>query len=143
MSYLSDFEHSFMTRTLEILTSYKGEHDATLLINCLLGLLIVPKEAFPKAIPSDKFSTLPNWGIDASSIHHAGNATDNNREPATIRGLVVNLRHSVAHFDLNPVSQNSIVSAFEFCNDSGFHAIISLDDLRSFVERLARHLDNA
>lgn len=45
MQYEPDFAKSFMRRTLEIARDYKGPHDATLLINCMLGLLVVPKEA--------------------------------------------------------------------------------------------------
>lgn len=44
MSYLSDFERSFSEHTLAVVEAYSGEYDATLLINCLLGLLVVPKE---------------------------------------------------------------------------------------------------
>jgi len=43
MSYLDNFEHSFMQHTLEILREYEGAYDATILVNCLLGLLVVPR----------------------------------------------------------------------------------------------------
>src|SRR4051794_33161821 len=42
MSYVGPFEREFMKRTLTIVKEYQGEYDATLLLNCLLGLLIVP-----------------------------------------------------------------------------------------------------
>lgn len=58
MSYLDDFEHSFMRRTLQIIKDYKGKYDATILVNCLLGLLVVPREKFLEALPTEPLSSL-------------------------------------------------------------------------------------
>ncbi len=37
-------EIDFMKRTKKLINDYKGEHRVTLLINCCLGLLVLPKE---------------------------------------------------------------------------------------------------
>ena len=37
-------DYDFIKRTLEIIDEYQGDNDVTLLINCCLGLLILPKE---------------------------------------------------------------------------------------------------
>jgi len=68
MSYLNNFEHSFMQHTLDIVRNYKGPYDASILVNCLLGLLIVPKETSLEAIPLDPVSDLQKWGINSKSI---------------------------------------------------------------------------
>lgn len=46
MGYPSEknFDITFINRTNEILDEYDGKHDFTILINCLLGLLILPNE---------------------------------------------------------------------------------------------------
>jgi len=62
MSYLDDFEHSFMQHTLQIVRTYEGPFNASILINCLLGLLVVPKETALSAIPFDPLSNLSKWG---------------------------------------------------------------------------------
>jgi hypothetical protein len=142
MSYLDNFEHSFMKHTLQIVRDYKGPFDASILINCLLGLLVVPKETSLNAIPLDPLSDLTKWGINPDSIESAGNKTRGNPEPNTIRGLVINLRHSVAHFKLSPVPRTSDVHSFEFSNRDGFKATISLKELNVFVDKLADYLDN-
>ncbi|MHC4965560.1 MAG: HEPN family nuclease [Planctomycetota bacterium] len=41
-----DFVDSYMRRTLKLIHGYKGPHQATNLINSLLGLLVVPGDAF-------------------------------------------------------------------------------------------------
>jgi hypothetical protein len=119
MSYLNDFEHSFMQHTLKLLDDYKGEFDATLLVNCLLGLLVIPKESFSKHIPEDPLSELSRWGISPESILEPGRQTGKNPRPETLRGLVINLRRAVAHFKITPVPPTSDVYAFEYRNDLG------------------------
>lgn len=140
MSYLSDFERSFSEHTLCIVDSYSGDFDATLLVNCLLGLLVVPKETILHAIPEDPISELANWGINPASIRNPGKATPKNPKPETLRGLVTNLRHAVAHFRIKPVPAQGEVEAFEYKNDTGLHAVISIAEMRSFVQKLSGHL---
>ncbi len=141
MSYLNNFERFFNSRTLEILNDYSGKYDATLLINCLLGLLVLPKETMLQAIPETPFSDLKKWGIEPSSIKSAGQAKGkNDPAPNTLRGLVFNMRHSVAHFNIKPVEQKGKVIAFEFKNDRGLCAEIQLTELHDFVKCLAAHL---
>ena len=140
MSYLDNFEHSFMQHTLKNVQTYKGSFDATTLINCLLGLLVLPKEKFLEAIPSEPLSKLSKWGISPNSIRNAGRKTTKNPQPNTLRGLVYNLRNSVAHFHLKPIPRTKEVCSFEF-TDNEFHAVIKIKELRDFVERLADHLD--
>ena len=129
-----------MERTLKILQNYSGEYEATLLVNCLLGLLVIPKEVFRTQLPSDSLTKLSEWGINPSSIKCVGNPTDDNSKPSTIRGLVNNLRHSVAHFDVTPKSDGENVDAFVFKNRSGFHAEITLQEMRDFVRKLTASL---
>jgi hypothetical protein len=42
------FDRTFVERTKEILKSYTGERDFTLLINTMIGLLILPNEHYEK-----------------------------------------------------------------------------------------------
>ena len=143
MSYLNDFEHSFVDHTLKVLQAYQGEYEATILVNCLLGLLVVPKESFLKAIPEEPLSALGQWGIEPSSIKNAGRPTKTNPNPETLRGLVVNLRHAVAHFSIEPIPASSDVHSFKYTNKSGLEAVVSLKEMRAFVKTLAQHLDRS
>lgn len=140
MSYLSDFERSFSDHTLQLVRGYEGPFDATLMVNCLLGLLVVPKETVLDAIPECPLEELPSWGIQRSSVKSSGRPTRSNPKPDTLRGLVANLRHSVAHFRVRPVPATDEVHSFEYTNDVGLHAIISLTEMKIFVEKLSEHL---
>lgn len=140
MSYLSNFERSFSERTLRLVQDYNGPYDATLILNCLLGLLVVPKETVLSAIPESPLFELPKWGISECCIKNPGRPTKTNPHPETLRGLVANLRHSVAHFRIKPVPATGDVHSFEYRNDVGFHAVISVSEMREFVRLLSEHL---
>jgi hypothetical protein len=141
MEYAAQFERDFMSRTLTLVRQYSGPYDATLLLNCLLGLLIVPKETSIDKIPTDPISELKKWGIEPSSIMKFGRTTDTNRYPKTLRGIVWNLRNAVAHFRFKPIHKEGKCIGFTFDDASGFKARIMNDQMRDFVEKLAAHLE--
>lgn len=141
MSYNSDFERAFIERTLVLVQEYRGSYDATLLLNCLLGLLVVPKEACLLKIPPDPVKTkLMDWGIDPVCITSYGRWTEENNDPNNLRGLVWRLRNAVAHFHFKPIPASGEVRAFNFQDNSKFEATVPIAQLRVFVERLAEHI---
>jgi hypothetical protein len=141
VEYDQEFERDFMQRTLELVQRYEGPHDATLLLNCLLGLLIVPKEASIERIPLDPLRNLKEWGISPESIKACGAPNKTNPQPQTLRGVVHNLRNAVAHFRFSPRHENRRVVGFSFSDKNGFDASIDLDEMKVFVHRLADHLE--
>lgn len=142
MEYEQQFERDFIRRTLELVHSYKGPLEATHLINCLLGLLIVPKESSIEKIPNDPIEKLIDWGISPDSIKKFGRCKCGNPHPKTIRQVVKSLRNSVAHFRFKPIHKRAVCIGFDFSDKSGFHAAISNQEMTTFVERLAVHLEN-
>lgn len=140
MEYGTEFELEFMRRTLRLVHNYTGPSDATLLLNCLLGLLIVPKEKSINKIPEDAVSDLDRWGISPSSIERWGKIKGKDH-PQNLRQLVWSMRNAVAHFRIEPQEKNRECIGFDFTDQSGFRASISLEELHCFVERLARHLE--
>ena len=143
MEFTEEFERDFMKRTLQLLMDYPGEYDATLLLNCLLGLLVVPKETSLEKIPTDPISKLGKWGISPESITSFGRKNRANHYPETLRGVVYNLRNSVAHFRIRPIEENRRVIGFSFTDMSGFAATIDIKEMRIFVERLASYLERS
>ena len=142
MSFNNDFERAFIERSLALVQEYKGPFDATLLLNCLLGLLVVPKESCLAQIPLTPITELQKWGISPSAIKSVGKSTGPNDNPENLRGLVWRLRNAVAHFRFKPLPTRGEVEAFNFKDQSGFEATVPLSDLRVFVERLASHIKN-
>lgn len=142
MEYDPEFAKSFMRRTLELVERYQGPYDATLLVNCLLGLLIVPKESLIETVPPDPFDMLSIWGIESTSILNFGKCDYGHPHKPNLKQLVRRLRNAVAHFKIDPVHRNAEVAAFKFEDRNGFRAEISLSEMRTFVKKLALHLEN-
>ncbi len=134
------FHLEFMQRTLAVVQKYDGPHDMTNLLNCLLGLLIVPNERLFDLIPTDPIQTLAKWGIDPKSIEQYGKCECGNQYPQNLRQLVKSLRHAVAHFQIKPVNEDKKCVAFTFSNRTKFRATIRRDEMLTFVKRLAAHL---
>lgn len=137
MEYTDQFERDFMRRTLELVRGYEGPYDATNLLNCLLGLLIVPKEKSFDKIPNDPVDRLGDWGISPASIKSFGR-----KDSKTLRQVVRGLRNAVAHFRFEPMHVSGRCVGFRFHDDSGFRATIENDEMRVFVEKLAQHLES-
>jgi len=139
MSFHSDFERAFIRRSLLLVKSYNGPYDATILLNCLLGLMIVPCESALINIPGDQLEDMDKWGISPDSIVCFGNFNEKNY-PHNLSGFVRHLRNAITHNRFKPVPEYGEVKAFVFTDKSGFKAEINLDQLRNFTEILATKL---
>jgi hypothetical protein len=63
----TDFKKEFPKRTIDILDRHSSneKYDVTLLLNCLLALLVLPKEKFYNNIPEE----IPEgWGLTKKHI---------------------------------------------------------------------------
>jgi hypothetical protein len=140
MEYEPDFARSFMQRTLTLATEYQGPLDATLLVNCLLGLLVVPKESLLEKIPKVAFSEIRDRGISPSSVKRFGKCNPGQEHEPDLRQLVQRLRNAVAHFRLEPIHLDGEVRGYSFSDQNGFHAELELAEIKAFVLKLAAHL---
>ena len=102
MEYPKEFYRSFLSRTTELVRDRSGSGDPADLLNCLLGLLIVPRETSFARIPEEPLSNVRDWGISRSSIKRLGTCPCGNVHPQTLRQLVESLRNAVARFDVKP-----------------------------------------
>ncbi len=136
-----DFDREYMERTLKLVRGYRGRFEATHLINCLLGLLIVPSKAMFTGIPEEPLSKLRGWGITPGSIRRYGGARNGNGNGrATLRGVVYHLRNAAQRCTLRPRRVKGRWTGFEFSDPSGFHAVLSTREMRQFVEKLGEHV---
>ncbi|MES2025267.1 MAG: HEPN family nuclease [Pseudomonadota bacterium] len=139
MSYFSNFERLFMQRTLEIVDDYKGDYDTTLLLNCLLGLLLVPNEKFLDVLPDIPIEHFGNWGLDVNCISTLGKGV--NSADMNLKMLVRRLRNSVAHCRIEPVpNDHRPCEGFSFRDTNGFEATIGAIELKTFVTCLLAYL---
>jgi hypothetical protein len=106
MNY-TQIEVDFIERTLELIDQYETyradlppdkQYNHTLLINCLVGLIILPKEKTYSRIPKEKLhfeQTLAGCGIKKSKFNDTLRDT---------KELFHRLRNAVAHFGIEVIS---------------------------------------
>jgi hypothetical protein len=102
MGNYRNLEIEFIERTLHLISQYEDgmfkhkfeeRYNHTLLINCLLGLIVMPKEKVISYLPNERLNDefRKQMGIQYSTWHDT--ITD-------LRGLIEKLRNTVAHFDI-------------------------------------------
>ena len=142
-------EIDFVKRTQKLLIQYeeficikkrkkndfKGSYETTLLINCCLGLLIVPKEKVLNELPKTRVN-LEDWGISEEMIEIETNKT--------VRETVIHLRNSISHYHFKSFPIKGKIIGFEFtdkCNAkakyNNFKIKLPLKNLKKFLSKLS------
>ena len=139
MGLYTNIDVDFAERTLKIIEQYdrskqKGPEnfEVTLLVNCLVGLLILPHERRTDLIPDVAIEELGEWSIDPSFIKSWGYTKNK-----TLRQLVRQLRNSVAHFRIEAEGTEKDIERLKFSDKNGFNASIPVGSLRAFVLKFA------
>lgn len=101
MEYKEPFEKEIINRTLSIVNEYKGNFEKTALVNCCIGLLIVPEQKFYDKLPNKKIDGT-KWGIDASLIQKCSKKT--------IKDVARHIRNAVAHNGITFMNENNEVA---------------------------------
>lgn len=102
MGNYTDIESDFINRTIKLIDQYneliaefdfEDQLNYTLTINCLLGLIVMPKERVVSYIPNDLMTEayIADLGFEHSTIGDGINR---------FRDFILQLRNSVAHFQI-------------------------------------------
>jgi len=108
MGNYKDLEVEFIERTMELIQQYydvlenypyEKQYNYTLTINCLLGLIVMPKEKVVTYVPNNQLTNefKKQIGLDSSFIHD---------DIKTLQNLIQRLRNSIAHFNINVISDD-------------------------------------
>ncbi|MEH2317000.1 HEPN family nuclease [Nostoc sp.] len=150
MEYDEMFERDFIARTLEIVEQYEKyimksvsetqQFEVTLLINCLLGLLIFPREHCFNSIPAKPIDELEEWGLSPDFIQNWGRHPGKlkSEKHYTLVEFVYRLRNAVAHARLRPHGNGVRITSLEFTDEHDFCAVVPFDNLKIFVTKLAQ-----
>ena len=135
------YHATFIERTLQLLIQYRTlivgkvpkseQFEVTLLINCLLGLLIVPSEKCYNNIPHLQVIDLKEWGILPEYLQGSTTRVQN------LRQLVRYLRNTTAHGGVVPMGNGSEITKLIFDSGDNFKVAIPITQLERFVLKLA------
>lgn len=142
MGIYKNIDIDFAKRTLRIIEQYDQakqpgpeNFEVTLLVNCLVGLLILPHERRMNQIPDLAIDKLDKWGIDPAFIGNWGVMKQGERK--TLKQLVRRLRNSVAHFQIEAEGTDQDIERLKFSDRNGFRATIPIANVKAFLKQFA------
>lgn len=129
MGNFHNIETEIVERTLLLIEQYSSvldsypferQYNFTLTINCLLGLIVMPKEKVLTYVPTYRLTRGLLTEMGSPSLKVASNIT-------TMRKLIKSLRNSVAHFDIVVVSEDerSLVDWLEFSDSENNGVLVA------------------
>lgn len=137
-------EMEFIERTLALLDQYEElkegfpferQYNHTLLTNCLLGLIVLPKEKIFDQIIDAPLETLKDYGLVHSYI---------NPDLETTRVFFHRLRNAVAHFGIEFLSETPdfLIDKIKFTDVRGgiVIAIFTVEEFPVFIRFFAQTL---
>ena len=130
-------QRDFVDRTIHIIEHYDGPYGVTLLVNCLLGLIVLPKEKDFNHISDRDHIHFFDLGIRENDIKSWGKIEECERTAARFLRC---LRNSVAHLQIESILDDGQIESLRFMDNSGFEAVFSIDTLKSILFRLANHI---
>lgn len=152
MGYFKCQEKDFVERTIAILEQYEiikektpqEYYDITLLMNCSLGLLILPQQVWFDRLPKDIIDQ-EKWGIDPSDISTSETISKEKKakvDEKSVRCMARHIRNSISHYRFNILSSNDTNLDYIEIEDklgskTTFKAEISIEHFRTFVLSLA------
>lgn len=130
----TDFEKDFPERTLGILNSYKGKYEVSLLLNCLLALLVLPKEKLLNNIPEE---IPPGWGLTKENIKKVSCESCGYK----LKEIVRHMRNAISHMRIKTANDDKgNIEMIRFKDGRSFELEISVNNLKTFVTKLAKHV---
>ena len=109
--YCKPLEKSFVCRTNKLIQEYNGEYDATMLLNCLLGLLMVPFEK-NKALFKDENRTSVIRDM-FNRLQVGGRYNDFGGDYSDFE-IIRFVRNAIAHFHVESVPAQGTIRGFCF-----------------------------
>ena len=129
-------ERDFVERTIHIIQDYDGPYGVTLLVNCLLGLIVLPKEKNFNHISGRGQIHFCDLGVKESEITW-GSITEDER---TASRFIRCMRNSVAHIKIESLSHEGEIESLRFSDNSGFVAVFRVERLKEMLIRFAHKL---
>jgi hypothetical protein len=135
MGIYKNIDTDFAKRTLKTIEQYDQakqpgpeNFEVTLLVNCFVGLLILPHARRMNLIPDLAIDKLYNWSLDPAFISDWGVMKQGERK--TLRQLVRRLRNSVAHFQIEAEGTDQDIERLKFSDRNGFRATIPVANVK-------------
>lgn len=130
-------EVDFVKRTLEMICNYDGDYEVTFLINCCLGLLVLPREKHYKSIPKQEIPTTGSlWGLSRDSV-----TVDCQYCGYMLSDVIRRIRNGICHFKIKTLPDDTgEIGKIEIKDRGRFKAVLSIDQFSKLAVSLAEHV---
>ena len=130
----TNFKKDFPERTLDILNSYNGKYEVSLLLNCLEALLVLPKEYFYERIPDE----IPSgWGLTKENVKKVPCESCGYK----LKEIVRHMRNAIAHLRIETADDyEGNIEMIRLKDGRKFELEISVNKLKTFVTKLTKHI---
>ena len=127
----------FAKRTKTLIECYQGDSEVTLLLNCCLGLLVVPKEKDFEKIPLDVIpETGDLWGLSRETV-----SVKCKECSYVLRDVIRKIRNGICHFNIRSIpNEDNQIEFLEIKDKGGFVAKLSVDQLKKLAFSLTDHV---
>jgi hypothetical protein len=124
MDQVLDFDVDFVIRTKEILNDYNGPRDMSIILNCLMGLVILPFEKVksnPNAFWDTELTAIPNLPSFHQHIFEPiERLAKQNKQPIlypkTLRVFLRKMRNAICHQNIEAINKNEKFASVSFRN---------------------------
>jgi hypothetical protein len=127
-------EKDFVDHTLHILDHYDGPYGVTLLVNCLLGLIVFPRERGYRQITDTRCLDFDDLGIKERNVLSWGKIP---RRDKNVARFLRCMRNAVAHIQIESISGDGEIQSLYFSDESGFEAVFDIETVKTMVRKLA------
>ncbi|MCJ7650530.1 MAG: HEPN family nuclease [Candidatus Lokiarchaeota archaeon] len=146
MVEMMKFETEFVNRTINILEEYKGPHSFSNLINCTLGLIILPYENISVSdiweVEIDKIDFLKGVYIKIFNPISKIRRGEPIYDKKTLFTFLKKLRNGLAHQNIIPINNNGKLEKVEIFNKyfefGDLRVVFTENQLRKFALGIAR-----
>ncbi|PTQ84502.1 hypothetical protein C8U37_10869 [Trichococcus patagoniensis] len=97
MGEYNNFNYDFIERTLKILKAYHGPYGVTQMINCAVGLLVLPQQKLAHQLPITDVDDSGEFGIYKSNIRKC-------RGDYSFNNVLRHVRNGIVHGHITQVS---------------------------------------
>ncbi len=135
MEYTRDEKIEFVERTLHIIKRYRGKYEITHLLNCCLGLLVLPKERHFERIPERLLNNVPYWGLSTENVNVECSACG-----YQLRSVIRRIRNGICHFNIELNSTEGQISEIVFKDRVPFEVTLTTSQLKELAMGVANHI---
>lgn len=106
------FDIQFIERTKEVIENYKGTYNITLLLNCMLGLIVLPSEFYKRKsrnffdVEIDKIQEIQD--LTKNILFNPTKRKKNTwvEDKRSLKNLIKKIRNGVSHQQIECVDEN-------------------------------------